>query len=382
MMNSIKPILITITCLSVFSFQSCSKDELIAGGEPKPDAEQKILFGIRDTANEQITRGKDVTLDDISKVGIYGYYTANERWTWSADNKPDGLKPNYFCNESLLKSGASGSYSWNYEGQPRFWPPDTRNKVSFFTYSPYVETIDKDGNLINLTGKTVIPYPAVASETGLPVLKYTQPASIANHIDILRASNIDMTKDGADGISGNTDDGIVPIVMEHALTQITFSAQYANPEDVNNYTVTVNSIALSDVFNTGTLRLDNGQWLLDESTAKTSLTIEGSSLAGEVINDGIKVYPLLNSDLGALMMIPQPLTTSNLVVNLTFKDPNPLKEDVTVPISFPLQDTGYKWEPGKSIDYRILIKGGFISVHTTIRTWIEYGSSLSGSAGL
>lgn len=371
-MNSTKPIIIILLLLSLLSLQSCLKDEVISEVQPKEDEEQKVIFGLWGTAIERATRGKDVTLDDINKVGIYGYYTANERWTWSADNKPATLQPNYFANEGLLKSGASGTYTWNYQGQPRFWPPDTRNKVSFFAYSPYVDTIDN----------TIVPSPAVPSETGFPVLKYTQPAKVINHIDILRAANIDMTKDGADGISGNADDGIVPLTMQHALTQITFSTQYSNPEDVNNYTVLVNSISLSDIYTTGTLRLDNGQWLFDAAAEKKSLTMEGGDLAGEVINDGVKVYSLLHPSVGTLMMIPQPLTTSNLIVNLTFRDLNQVKEDTTVPISFSLEDTGYKWEPGKSIDYRILIKGSFISVHTTIRTWIEYGSSLTGGVGL
>lgn len=388
-MNSKKTIFVIAILFSFPGLQSCMHDEIIEEIKPKPEPEpapvqkqQQIVFGLNGTKIERGTRGQNVTLDDISEIGLYGYYTANERWAWSAENKPTELKPNYFCNESLSKSGEKGAYSWSYEGLPRFWPPDTQNKVSFFAYSPFVATIDNEGNPVDLTEKAVVPYPAVTSETGFPVLKYVVPADIPNHIDLLRASNIDMTKYGYDEIPSTPDDGIVPMTMEHALTQITFSAQYANPEDEKNYTVNVNSLVISNISNAGTLRLDNGEWLFDEATPKTSLTIQGANLAGEIINDGNKSYPLLNPKIGALMLIPQPLASSNLIVNATFKDPNPLKEDITVTISFALEDTGHKWEPGKSIDYRILIKGGFISVQTTIRTWIDYGNSLSGGVGL
>ena len=235
---------------TVLSFQSCSKDALIAEVQPTPEEpeELEIRFGLRGTnVTEVVSRGTTITLDDIPNVGLYGYYTANERWTWSADNQPAALKPNYFCNETLQKSGVSGAYSWSYQGVPRFWPPDTSNKVSFFAYSPYVETVDGEGNPIDLTGQAVVPYPAIASETGFPTLRYTLPANIANHIDVLRAANIDMTKYGADGIAATADDGMVPMIMEHALTQITFSAEYANADDEENYTVLINSVALTGI---------------------------------------------------------------------------------------------------------------------------------------
>lgn len=370
---------------TVLGLQSCSKDALIAEVPPTPEEpeEQEIRFGLRGTdVAEPVSRGTTITLDDIPNVGLYGYYTANERWTWSADNQPAALKPNYFCNETLQKSGATGAYSWHYEGVPRFWPPDTGNKVSFFAYSPYVETVDGEGNLIDLTGQAVVPYPAIASETGFPTLRYTLPANIANHMDVLRASNIDMTKYGADGMAATADDGLVPMIMEHALTQITFSAQYANAEDDENYTVLINSVALTGIYTQGTLRLGNGQWLFDADAVKASISIQGRDLAGEAIDDGNKLYPLLNPDLGTLMLMPQPLAASSLVLNATFRDPDPLKDDVTASIAFALEETGLKWEPGKSIDYRVLIKGGFISVQTTIRPWIAYGSDLSGGVGL
>ena len=201
-------------------------------------------------------------------------------------------------------------------------------------------------------------------------------------MDVLRASNIDMTKYGADGMAATADDGLVPMIMEHALTQITFSAQYANAEDDENYTVLINSVALTGIYTQGTLRLDNGQWLFDADAVKTSISIQGRDLAGEAIDDGNKLYPLLNPDLGTLMLMPQPLAASSLVLNVTFRDPDPLKDDVTASIAFALEETGLKWEPGKSIDYRVLIKGGFISVQTTIRPWIAYGSDLSGGVGL
>ncbi len=369
MMNRKTNIITAAALFSALCFQGCLSDETAT--DIQPNDERQILFGILPDGEDSSTRGTVVTLDDIPGVGLYGYHTATERWEWMAANRPAGLKPNYFCNESLLKSGAAGAYLWNYAGQPRFWPPDTRNKVSFFAYSP--------------TGEGAVePYPVSATETGIPVVKYTVPAAIANHLDVMRASNIDMTKYGADEVSGTADDGIVPMTMEHALTQITFSVQFSNPEDADKYSCRINSVTISGIYDKGTLRLDNGEWSFGTATDadRMSLLISGANLAGEEINDGNRLYHLLNPAIGSLMLIPQPLATANMVVNVTFTDSNPLNSPVTLPISYSLSDTGVAWEPGRAIDYRILIKGGFISVHTAITTWTAYGPALTGNTGL
>lgn len=347
------------------------------GDEHAPEpavADQEIRFGV---SGDAATRGFDTTLDDLPQVGIYGYYTATERWEWLAANRPSALKPNYFTNEQLLKSGAPGAYSWSYEGLPRFWPPDTRNKVSFFAYAPYEATIDTNGDPVDLEaqGKAIVPYPAVPTDKGVPVVRYTVPSTVKEHIDLLWGARRDMTRLGIDEDPvAVADDNIVPVQMGHALTKITFSAQYADPDDADDYIVKVQSISIAGIHNTGVLRLDTGEWSFDDAAAKPGYTVVKAELDPTVIADGNLVYKLLNNTgpadghVGSLMMIPQPLDNANLVVNLVFTE---LQSgmDTETPVSFSLRDTAPKWQSGLAIDYRILIKGGFITVHTSMENW-------------
>lgn len=367
---NIKKITIPIALLCLLLFQQgCSGDKTIDERPNRDTAEQEdvpMRFGVTAGKSDESparTRGFETTLDDIDRVGIYGYYTANERWEWSARNNPGQLQPNYFTNEVLAKTGTPGDYIWTHPGQPRFWPSDTRYKVSFFAYSPYTAS--------NAAGQAVIPAPFTPDQKGAPVLQYTVPKFIAQHIDLLRGANIDMTKYGADGIAGTPDDGNVPITMEHALTRITFSLQYANPGDDAFYSFTLSGIDLSGIYQTGTMRLDNGDWSFDPATLRTTLSMAGADLSADCasIDDGDKVYTLLNPALGELMLIPQELEGANLSLNVRITDANPLKAPIEVPVSFALIDTGVEWAPGRSIDYRILIEAGFISIHTTITPW-------------
>ncbi len=371
--------LLVLVCLP-----GCFSDNTL-GDRPQPEPDptvggRQIHFGLAADDTDEVqsaTRATVVSLKDIDRAGLYGYYTSDERWEWSADNNPSTLKPNYFSNEVLYKEGEEGAYTWSYAGLPRFWPPDTRYKVSFFAYSPYIQTIGTNGTQIDLTGRDIIPAPATPAQTGLPTLTYTVPANIGAHFDLMRGACIDMTENGADGIAGTTDDGKALITMEHALTQITFTLQYAYPEDDTKYWFRLDGIDLSGLYNKGTLRLDDGSWSFDPSAERKILSIADANLSPEsrTIDDGETIYPLLDPSIGTLMLIPQSLSNVNLTLMVHITDTNPLKSPIDVPISFALIDTGVEWVPGRSIDYRILIEAGFISIHTTITRWANGGSS-------
>lgn len=368
---------LVLTCLTGCFSNNVLDDQ----PQPKPDPSgngPQIHFGLTAGVVDETlsdTRATVVSLDDIDQVGLYGYYTADERWEWSADNTPSTLKPNYFSNEILHKEVEADTYTWHHAGLPRFWPPDPRYKVSFFAYSPYIQTAT--GNTpIDLTGNDIIPAPATSAQTGLPVLTYTVPANIGAHFDLMRGASIDMTWQGEDGIGGTIDDGKALITMEHALTQVTFTLQYANPEDDANYWFRLDGIDLSGIYNKGTLRLDDGTWSFDPAAERKTLSIAAGNLSPEsqTIDDGETVYPLLAPAVGSLMLIPQSLSNANLTLMVHITDTNPLKSPIDVPISFALIDTGVEWVPGRSIDYRILIEAGFISIHTTITRWQNGGS--------
>ncbi len=179
----------------------------------------------------------------------------------------------------------------------------------------------------------------------------------------------------------------VPMTMEHALTRISFSLQFADPSEAAKYQkVDLLSIALSGLHDKGTLRLDNGEWIFDESNPRTSITIDK---AGELSDasknitggdDGTDVYELIHPGVGSLMLIPQPLDNVNLTINLRFTDINPLKGSLEVPIAYALADTGVDWQSGRSIDYRILLIGEFIAIHTSLTQWVQYPSYFTPSS--
>ena len=347
-----------IGCCLLVVVASCSDDDIIDNGNDK-----EIRFGLSKQSRAIVT---DVA--NLNEMGIFGYYTANERWIWSANNTPANLKANYFLNKKLEKSGAN----WGY-GTPKYWPPDTRNKLSFFAYAPYVET-DEFGLLT--AADSITPYPYAKTQSGEPYLTYVVPLKARDQVDLLWDSKLDMTKDDA------------PVIfdMKHALTRLSFSAIIADSEWMKNYTAKVTEISVSGVYGSGDLNLVTGEWtyagspdaeykLLLDTTTPANSDLENKLFSATQIAD-VQLTPSdskkhdLNKSDTYLMLLPQTITdTAMLNITLDVLFP-PAVVPVTSGLLIPLNTVVPEWLPGQAIEFRLLIKGEFISVVTILDMWL------------
>ena len=334
-------------CCSLL-FAACSKDSVIEDiktGTP-------IRF-----AGSVSTKASITTLASLDKIGVFGYYTGTERWEWSAANIPGNLKPDYFLNEPVEKSGSTWGYDADY---PRYWPSDARNKVSFFAYAPYDGTGPEDISSVGL-------YPAVIAETGTPKLTYTVPADVTGQIDLLQGACLDRDK--------NDNGGTVLFNMNHALTKISFSAMLGTSLSGSNNTIEIKEITIDGVYNAGALDLATGKWTLNATTDNFTLGtghLKNALFDSKVASD----YDsrLVIEDDCYLMMMPQQMT-KNSILSVTFEINTVNTSSATrtegLLMHFPLLDANIKstWEPGKSIEYNFTLKHGVVDFDIYVLPW-------------
>ena len=355
-----------IGCCLLVVVASCSDDDIIDNGNDK-----EIRFGLSKQSRATVTDA-----GNLDTIGVFGYYTATERWIWSANNTPANLKANYFLNELVTKTGSG---DWVYDG-PKYWPPDTVNKLSFFAYAPYVET-DEFGLLT--AADSITPYPYAKTQSGEPYLTYVVPLKARDQVDLIWDSKLDMTKDWA------------PVIfdMKHALTRLSFSAIIADSEWMKNYTAKITEISVSGVYGSGDLNLVTGEWTyMGTNDAEYKLLLDTATPANSDLEDKLfnatqstdvqsspsdsKKYDLNKSD-AYLMLLSQTITDDamlNITLEITFTSQPPISSGLSIPI----RAITPEWLAGQAIEFKLLIKGEFISVTTTLIPWIP--STGSGDA--
>ena len=334
-------------CCSAFGLLvavSCVKDTPVYN-------EKEIRFGITNVSRALVT---DMSNLEDQEVGVYGYYTATERWVWSTLNVTPNLTANYFFNKKLEYDGTE----WGY-GTPKYWPPDTINKISFFAYAPYVDVSGANG---------ITPYPSAKTDAGSPFLNYVVPANVNDQVDLIWDSKIDMSHAHAP----------VMFDMKHALTRISFTAAFATSESSKNYTAKIKEISLSGVHGQGDLDLVTGIWypytlvppkadyVLQDGPAGTLIDVPFNSTNYATDYDP---KPLIK-DNHYLMLIPQNITDEtilNFTLEITIQSPPSVP--VTTAIAVPLKPIIAKWEPGQAVEFNLVIKGDFIAVVTNLTSW-------------
>lgn len=349
---------VCLLCVALAS-ASCA-DKAVAEPENPQSADGAIGFGVR----EAKTRADQVTLADMDDIGIYGYFTGYERWGWMSVNNAAALQADYFCNTRLEQAE-----SWTYSPL-RYWPMEPAKRLSFFAYSPHTATVDGNGDPAAVTTPHV-PYPAVASETGVPVIDYTVPANIRDQIDLLWATVQDK----------NIESPLVDFSMKHALCALAFSVKFANgTEIVRGYSVNVTGITVSGVYGSAVLDLGTGVWAFDTIIPPADEYVLKNADLNQVkptlpTGKG-NSFNCLDDDAGMLMLIPQDLSNGVLTVELEF-----IATDSSVTpntASFELADYYRKWEAGKTYHYELLVNGDFVTIETSAEPWTD-GGAINGN---
>lgn len=325
---------------------------------------EAIDFGL--SALWMETRAQASDFDDLVSIGVYGYHTETERWGWASQNIPGQLTANYFTNTELKKTD-----SWSYSPL-KYWPADTRKKISFFAYSPYTANVDANGDPITPAGP-IRPYPALDTETGIPVIEYTVPAGITQQIDLLRTARLDL------------DQTLAPVSfpMEHALASINFSIMFAAGEAVKGYDVEVRGITIGGIHGTGTLDLGTGRWSFPATAPadEFSVTADLGDPKPRLPTHSLLAIPCLPDEAGTMMLIPQDLSSAFVSFDLAFYKSG--VQDAELTAAFPLSDTKYKvWEAGRQYNYELSVSGDFITIETSAWPWMRTGNDTGGNVNL
>lgn len=321
------------------------------GNKVSEQPEVPVGFGIAET------KASPVANADLTSMGVFGYYTAGQPW----DTAFTEAVPNYFDNTLVAKTaGVSGGWSYS---PLKYWPEATTDKITFFAYSPHSSA----------AAGVVASVSSDASSSGAPSLFCRIPAQVDRQIDLLYA---DPLKDK----SRTT--GPLLLAMNHALTQISFSASFAAGESGKGYMAEVSEITFSNIVAAGTLDLGTGDWCLDDTETPVNyvLSVDGGTLNGIVLDarESSSFSPQRLTAPGAyLMLLPQRLgdEAGVSITFTTYKPADPASRQTQV-LSAKLSNTVIDtWQAGKSINYLIEIQGDYISTTTTLTPWVDKSSS-------
>ena len=173
----------------------------------------------------------------------------------------DGVKSSATPSVHNAKASQDGG-KW-VVGSNNYWPGASKN-VSFFAYAPYSDTNDPKG--IELSDNSV---------TGAPVITYTVPSSAADQSDLLVATALDQDGSGTSSPA---------LSFSHALCGVKFAV--GSMEGINKIT----KIAISGVYNKGTLEIGGSAWTIDNSSANGSYEItmdqDVSTITNQYITSG------------------------------------------------------------------------------------------------
>ncbi|MBQ9548068.1 MAG: fimbrillin family protein [Bacteroidales bacterium] len=232
-----------IAAAAVVAMAACTKVENVAS----PD--KKISF---QTATYSTPQSR---ADTVSVKGEFTSFTSKA--FLHADGYEDTTQDFFGANgETISADNASNPTAWT-PSHDYYWPKSSESYINFIAW------YDKNGDA-----------PTTATETALSWSNYV----VATDDNLLYAEEAWRFKDNdhdkydKDGVTEG-----VPMLFRHALAKLTIKAA-ANPIADGNttWTVQLDTVKLSGVYNTGTLSLTNA----DPGTANT--TVAWSNAAGNV----------------------------------------------------------------------------------------------------
>ncbi len=287
----------------------CSKDSL------ENDMSKSSCIGIQvDDANT--TRGT-TTVDDstMNTAGMYCAYTASADWsTTTTFAKMDNDKYTYNNTTS----------EWVPENEKYWGFSNVCDKYTFYAYSPY----KTNSNGIN---------PEIID--GEMHIRYTVPNTCADQSDLIIArprKNICRTSDGK-----------VPMVFEHALSKISFSAK-------GHAARKITSITITSVINSGTAtHKDTIIWANDASVNDFTVSAEDGDITDNRLING-DAENITNDD-GYLFMIPQTIAAGTEVILSTVDAAG--DDPATSILKF---GTDQIWKAGRSYNYEIDVKANIV----------------------
>ena len=217
-------ILMLLTAVGVW-LTACSDDE----GTPSVTDEtgRAIVLDAR-VADMETRAGQTGTMDysvlSQTGFGVFAYGpTAADYSPQAAPDLFDGTKVSYIGSVTPAHNPTDIYYysgNWSYDGDVKYWPSadQVAQKISFFTYAPYVSAEDIDAN--SSTGITAVT--ANADED--PKVTYTIGEYLSQCVDLLWGINQTTKLPWKDQTLADTG-GPILFTFHHALSAIGFHVQ-------------------------------------------------------------------------------------------------------------------------------------------------------------
>ncbi|RGN36436.1 fimbrillin family protein [Bacteroides oleiciplenus] len=223
---------------------------------------------------------------------------------------------------------------WNIAGgKIYYWPLE--DNIQFFAHAT-------DNSATNYVAETTAAYPKI---------DYTVADAAAAQKDFVVAKALNKTQATPQ----------VALAFIHVLTQVNFSAKTDNADLTYNIT----SVKLTNISNSGTYNFADDTWAAktDAGNIKEYIYLNKS--------EGIDIVKGTTADLqsdGALMLIPQALTNSDIVINYNvLQGGSVIKKIENEEISL----SSTSWAAGKKIRYTLNLTatGATVSFDTTVGEW-------------
>lgn len=224
---------------------SCSSDDSFVS--PETNDSSAIEFGtyVAHSVESRAGTKGDMDLEHLKKgFGVFAYHKVGAGYS-------TGLKPNFMYNQQVTYQTSKWVYA-----PVKYWPNNPSEKVSFFAYAPYVETVSSD----NVEGITKIA-PA-NNGTGDPIISYKVSDDATKVVDLVYDNT---QKDKEKPAVGDK----IKFQFKHALCKLQFNVQGVfdkveapSTDDVDTNTkIYMQEVKLVNGFGkSGDLNLATGAW--------------------------------------------------------------------------------------------------------------------------
>lgn len=314
---------ILLAAVAALAIVGCTQNEEIE----KAGEKAEINFG---TVVSKTTRAAVTDNTALQGTGftVYAYNTGAE--TVGLENSK-GLLSTVFMPLTTVEYQAP---NWSITGgKIYYWPLE--DNIQFFAHAT-------DNSATNYTAETTAAYPKI---------DYTVADAAADQKDFVVAKALNKTQA----------DSKVVFTFIHVLTQVNFSAKTDNADLTYNIT----SVKLTNISNSGTYNFADDTWAAKTEAGNIKEYVylnksEGINIVNKTVTD-------LQSD-GALMLIPQALTNSDIVINYNvLQGGKVIKKVENEKISL----SSTSWAAGKKIRYTLNLAatGATVSFDASVGEW-------------
>ena len=277
-------------------FASCSSDDSMTPIDEVKTPQRPISVEVSETPFGNTTEARQLTRAAITDLTSFNAFTMTANKDYLSVEKKNG--------------------KWEVDG---FWPAvDDNTSVNFYAYS--------NG--------------AYNDNSGTPYISFSMDENASTQHDLLVATNT---------VSRNSHQGKVPLTFDHACAAVAFNVQITNTlKTALGSTLTVNSIVLRNVSNTGNYYFGSSTWGDVKASDDPNTPPHYTLTNGDITVDNTP--QALSSNY--LFVIPQTRAdngTTGTYLEITYTFSGQTKTSATIPLSV-------NWEAGKQ--YTINIKLG------------------------